>query len=596
MALARCNLVITDEDGNVINGASVEVLLASTSLPVQLYSDRDGMVALGNPFTAPDGAEAGFYVDGGSYNITATLGAFSRTWPDEDIGTARSLDIDDIDDLINDAVLGHGLAFLEDYGAVGDGLTDDSAAIRAAIAANPQGIVYGQPKKFYAVTQDGSNAWCIRIVNACSLDLQNSWIKPLVGVGSGVDTILVQPAVSGGFGLYNWAGWYLRNLSLGNNQNGTRLGRHGIFLDTLATGALISRAFLDNVNIFGSTTGGLALKSDNTNVNGLFTSTFSKCLFWGGVDLVECGDSLAIIYSTILGDNAGVRIKQVAGASKVLIHGNNITAIGGSIIIERGQNITITDNNIELFGAVAGGSNGAVIDANGSVSTLVGVVIRNNLIGGSPAAGITSLVRVRNTSGFDIRHNDMVSNSTPIPWLDIDTSATFQVGRQYFGTTSGGFVIGSSNTDFEIEPSSRPFFAAQSTAGVTLAANGFTKIPFNVEISDSDANYDNATNYRFNPKVPGKYFAYTAVALGGAPTVNALFAADIYKNGTRVQQGLKFVTTSDTAASLQIQAEVDMNGTTDYLEVFAFNGQAANTRTIDTTTFGNIFGAHRLGA
>lgn len=51
------------------------------------------------------------------------------------------------------------------YGAVGDGLVDDSASIRLAIAAAAAaggGIVYF-PKGTYLISKDGSNAWCIDI-------------------------------------------------------------------------------------------------------------------------------------------------------------------------------------------------------------------------------------------------------------------------------------------------------------------------------------------------------------------------------------------------------------------------------------------------
>lgn len=81
MALARCNFAVTDPAGNIIDGASVEVRRETPGLPlVSLFSDRDGLAAISNPFTAVDGGDAGFHVAGGAYKIVATLGAFSRTW------------------------------------------------------------------------------------------------------------------------------------------------------------------------------------------------------------------------------------------------------------------------------------------------------------------------------------------------------------------------------------------------------------------------------------------------------------------------------------------------------------------------------------
>jgi len=92
MALARCNLVITDESGDIVDGATVEVRRESDLGLPALFSDRAGIASLGNSYVAADGADAGFYVAGGSYKITATLGAFARTWRYVAIGTAAEFD------------------------------------------------------------------------------------------------------------------------------------------------------------------------------------------------------------------------------------------------------------------------------------------------------------------------------------------------------------------------------------------------------------------------------------------------------------------------------------------------------------------------
>lgn len=52
---------------------------------------------------------------------------------------------------------------VRDYGAVGNGTTDDSAAIRAALAASDSGDVVVFPDGTYKVSQDASNAYCLSI-------------------------------------------------------------------------------------------------------------------------------------------------------------------------------------------------------------------------------------------------------------------------------------------------------------------------------------------------------------------------------------------------------------------------------------------------
>ena len=78
MPLARCEFDATDVLGNLLDGTSVsvEVRRESGGMP-QLYSDRDGTLALGNPFIVTDGKVA-FHAAGGAYKITLTAGALTR--------------------------------------------------------------------------------------------------------------------------------------------------------------------------------------------------------------------------------------------------------------------------------------------------------------------------------------------------------------------------------------------------------------------------------------------------------------------------------------------------------------------------------------
>lgn len=55
------------------------------------------------------------------------------------------------------------------FGARGDGVTDDSLAIRAAIAAAPAGGTLYFPSGTYLVSQDGANVWCVAFTKAVSV-------------------------------------------------------------------------------------------------------------------------------------------------------------------------------------------------------------------------------------------------------------------------------------------------------------------------------------------------------------------------------------------------------------------------------------------
>lgn len=93
MAFGRYNFSVVDDSGNVVNGASVEVRHETVGAPLAiLFSDRDGTTPLANPYTASDGANAGFFVGGGAYRVTVTSGALSRDWRYVAVGTAQETD------------------------------------------------------------------------------------------------------------------------------------------------------------------------------------------------------------------------------------------------------------------------------------------------------------------------------------------------------------------------------------------------------------------------------------------------------------------------------------------------------------------------
>lgn len=79
MTLARHQITVQDLYGNVVPGVHVEVRAEVPGQPLAtLYSDRDGLVGIGNPFDADSEGIAYFHVLGGAYKIrvyTGTSGA-----------------------------------------------------------------------------------------------------------------------------------------------------------------------------------------------------------------------------------------------------------------------------------------------------------------------------------------------------------------------------------------------------------------------------------------------------------------------------------------------------------------------------------------
>lgn len=100
MALARHQFTVTDELGNIIPGAHVEVRREDPGQPLAaLKSDREGVSGMSNPFDADSEGFAAFHVLGGAHRIrvyTGTSGSptYERIWRYVPIGTTAEFDID----------------------------------------------------------------------------------------------------------------------------------------------------------------------------------------------------------------------------------------------------------------------------------------------------------------------------------------------------------------------------------------------------------------------------------------------------------------------------------------------------------------------
>lgn len=104
MALARFQRTIVDNTGAVIASPTISVRDQVTNGLVSIFSDRDGLTALSNPFTGTSGGLAAFHVEGGAYKVTATSGAFTAEWTWVGIGTASEYDYSDFITYVDDEI------------------------------------------------------------------------------------------------------------------------------------------------------------------------------------------------------------------------------------------------------------------------------------------------------------------------------------------------------------------------------------------------------------------------------------------------------------------------------------------------------------
>lgn len=126
----------------------------------------------------------------------------------------------------------------------------------------------------------------------------------------------------------------------------------------------------------------------------------------------------------------------------------------------------------------------------------------------------------------------------------------------------------------------------------SLGATAYTKIQFTTEEFDTNSNFDSATNYRFTPTVAGKYAVHLAIFFASGINSDVQVAAAIYKNGAIHRQGSG--TTIATGGGAFVSAIVDMNGSSDYIEGFAYNGDATG-RNLDGNMYNTFMTGVRVG-
>ena len=180
-------------------------------------------------------------------------------------------------------------------------------------------------------------------------------------------------------------------------------------------------------------------------------------------------------------------------------------------------------------------------------------------------------------------------NATTSSGIVATADNTGSLALQSAGTTiatisSTGLTMNSGN--IVLASSAAPAFSAYSNSAQTISAATLTKIQFNTELFDTNSNYDTST-YRFTPTVAGYYQVNTSVNFG---TARSLYIVSIYKNGSRGTGGeTVFAGSLSASTSLNCQNIVSMNGSTDYLEIYAYTDSGNNA--INTGTNNTYFSA-----
>jgi hypothetical protein len=129
-----------------------------------------------------------------------------------------------------------------------------------------------------------------------------------------------------------------------------------------------------------------------------------------------------------------------------------------------------------------------------------------------------------------------------------------------------------------------PAFSAYLASQQNLTPSTYTKVTINSETFDVGACFDTSTN-RFTPNVAGYYLVNAVIAFNSTANNPTNAQSLIYKNGSSVKEAAGASPASRfTGVATGI---VYMNGTTDYLEAYAY--AAGGTGTLYVQVVGSAY-------
>jgi hypothetical protein len=184
--------------------------------------------------------------------------------------------------------------------------------------------------------------------------------------------------------------------------------------------------------------------------------------------------------------------------------------------------------------------------------------------------------------------------------VDPSTGTTLTLGTS--GDTiaiPSGVTIANSGTATGFGGANTPAFFATLSADQSISDTTAAKVQINNEIYDTANAYDNSSNYRFTPQTAGKYIIYSGIMING-DSDNDIEVAELYlnKNSTVTAQA-----TFDSSTNylrevpLSLTFSVDMNGSSDYVEMYVYANFVSGGGTVkghSDPRARTYFGAYKL--
>lgn len=310
---------------------------------------------------------------------------------------------------------------VKDFGAKGDGVTDDKAAIQAALdAALTANKTLFIPSGNYLISGQLIN----KGVSMLGEGRLYSQFLLATSFPAATAILLIQPN----------NGAYIDFLELGQfsiqpTNGGTKYGGTAILMN-FQQATNLSKLHMHDLYLLPGNDYSFQVNNNMTiNFQGVpANSTIERCYFAEGTKLIGIGDSNMIhenIFRASGGNRCAVHLymSDTSGVtSHTVIRENNIDCPGGALYAVKGRSIKFIYNNVELS-AGPGTANGAIVDIDGSSGSIPWAEVSSNHIGIFGTATATSAVRINGSVGCTVDKNTILSGLVVASGILITASA-----------------------------------------------------------------------------------------------------------------------------------------------------------------------------
>jgi len=280
---------------------------------------------------------------------------------------------------------------------------------------------------------------------------------------------------------------------------------------------------------------------------------------------------------------------------------NHLIVSLNGVIQKAGSSFTVSGSTLTFSSALTSSDSidfvlalGNVLDI-GTPSDATVTNAKTNFVSTSSAAGLQ--IKGDNTTGGTLQLN-CEQNSHGIKLRSPAHSAgqsytlTFPTGNVTadkflkVASVSGSGATGIGQLSFADGGGNAPAFQAyQGSDSSNYTMGTATKVEFNIEEWDVGGCYNNTSAtatlngistpaYAFAPNTAGKYFVYATARLDSSSNFPHDAYFYIYKNGSAYKQFQRTGAGSDFSGNLMLSGAVDLNGTSDYIQIYLilYNG------------------------